>query len=421
MLPAPVARWVEDVAHHLSVPLDLTSTMALGTLAATTTGQVTVRIDATWDEPVCLYVVCAMPPASRKSRVLQMAIQPISDYMHDQVAQWKAAPPEYRTADPRVILAGDATQEGLGIRLSQTGGRCTIVDAEGDWLDIMAGRYSTNPSMGVALKGWSAEPFDVTRAGRPDIHLPSITLSAALAVQPQVLQDLAQKPQALERGLIPRLLICQPPRMRSRRGPPVSQPTLQGWASLTRSMAATLWSLPRPQEVRMDDDARALLTDYHERIEDRIEGDLLHLASWAGKSVGTAARLAALFSVTDHIAVGWQGMVTAEYVAAATAWMDYYAAWALRCYPEAPSEARAAAEKIEKWAERQHGEWSRRDAWRSMRRQFGVSDELQPGLDYLLDEGKIEVVGQSQAGAVPRDGVKYQRYRTVRSERSDAR
>lgn len=415
MLPAPVARWVVDVAEHLSVPRDLTATMALGTLAATTTGKVSVRVDATWDEPVALYVVCAMPPASRKSRVLTMAAQPLMDYMHELVDDWRAAPPEYRGPDPRVLLAGDATQEGLGIRLAQTGGRCAILDAEGDWLDIMAGRYSTNPSMGVALKGWSAEAFDVTRAGRPDIHLPSITLSAALAIQPQVLQDLASKPQALERGLIPRLLICQPPRMRSRRGPAVSDATLEGWARLTRTMAATFWALPRPVEVRMDDDARALLADYHERIEDRIEGDLAHLASWAGKSVGTAARLAALLHVTDRISVGWPSMVSGEYVAAAVAWMDHYAAWALRCYPRAPDDRLERIKPLAEWLVRERpATFSRREASRGTRPVTHFAADLQEPLDLLVEQGALEVVEQEYDGPVKRrTGDQWKRYRVV--------
>jgi hypothetical protein len=363
---------------------------------------------------MCLYLACAMPPSSRKSRVVKLATEPLMDYMHDQVLTWETAPKEYRGKDPRVMMAGDATQEGLGMRLGATGGRCTIVDAEGDWLDIMAGRYGDNPSMGVALKGWGAEPYDVTRAGRADIHLASITVSAVLAVQPDVLDELGAQPRAHARGLVPRLLVSAPPRMRARRGPGIDPAVIEGWSRLTRSMAATYWGLPGVSEVRLNHEAYEMLQDYAERVEDRIEDDMVHLASWAGKSVGTAARIAGVIHAGEHIAVGWQQPIGATSMAAGIAWVEYFAAWALICYPTGPDERLRRLKPLATWLlSARPATFSRREAARAMRPVVQVAADLQEHIDLLVEQGVLEVVEETNPGATNQKGIKWARYRIL--------
>lgn len=80
----------------------------------------------------------------------------------------------------------------------------------------------------------------------------------------------------------------------------------------------------------------------------------------------------------------------------------------------APLRPARAEWPLRSWVDRQTEPWSRRQAWRALRRHYRLSDDLQPDIDALLDAGTVAVVGHQPTGGVPRDTPKYQLYRTVR-------
>ena len=76
-LPSEVRTFAEEVAEAYQVPVDLPAGLILSTIAAVIGKQYKVSIRPDWTEPCNIYLVIAMPPASRKSPVFTAVVEPI--------------------------------------------------------------------------------------------------------------------------------------------------------------------------------------------------------------------------------------------------------------------------------------------------------------------------------------------------------
>jgi replicative DNA helicase len=69
-----------------------------------------------------------------------------------------------------------------------------------------------------------------------------------------------------------------------------------------------------PQRVfRLSPGAAERLTQAQEALEPRLDpqgGDLGHIADWAGKLIGTTARIAGLLHAAEHLQDGYQQPVS---------------------------------------------------------------------------------------------------------------
>jgi putative DNA primase/helicase len=114
-------------------------------------------------------------------------------------------------APPR-LLVDDATPEALASLLAEQGGRIALLSPEGDVFDMMAGCYAQGggPNLGVYLTGHAGDPLRVDRKGRPPEHVDRPVLTVGLAVQPEVLRQIADRPGFRGRGLLARFLWALP-------------------------------------------------------------------------------------------------------------------------------------------------------------------------------------------------------------------
>jgi hypothetical protein len=111
---------------------------------------------------------------------------------------------------PRLI-ADDVTTEAAASLLAEQGGRLAVLSAEGGIFSTLAGRYSGGvPSLEVFLKGHAGDLLRVDRKGRPAEHVASPALTLGLALQPEVLTDIARMPGFRGRGLLARILYSVP-------------------------------------------------------------------------------------------------------------------------------------------------------------------------------------------------------------------
>lgn len=107
---------------------------------------------------------------------------------------------------PRLV-ADDITTEAAASLLAEQGGRLAVLSAEGGIFSTLAGRYSGgSPSLEVFLKGHAGDLLRVDRKGRPAEHIESPALTLGLALQPEVLRDIARIPGFRSRGLLARIL-----------------------------------------------------------------------------------------------------------------------------------------------------------------------------------------------------------------------
>ncbi|MEU7046768.1 DUF3987 domain-containing protein [Streptomyces varsoviensis] len=95
-------RWLRDqvvaLAEFTQTPPDMAATMGLAALSTTAGGRVHFQIRPGWVEQANLYLVCAMPPASRKSDVFAAMTAPIYRIEDELAQQAKPAIIEAQTA-----------------------------------------------------------------------------------------------------------------------------------------------------------------------------------------------------------------------------------------------------------------------------------------------------------------------------------
>jgi hypothetical protein len=355
-LPAWARTFVEADAIATQTPPDLAAMLHLSASATALAKKVEVLVKEGYCEPVNLYTVTVLPPANRKSAVFADVAQPIVAYEREAADELKPQMAEVETlrdidearltrlktaagkakveeregiikevaalsralatsgvpAVPR-LLADDSTPEKLASLLHENEGRMAVLSPEGDVFELMAGRYSTTamPNLNVYLKGHAGDDIRVDRVNRPPefIHRPALTFG--LAVQPDVLHGLADKPGFRGRGLLGRFLYSLPQSLVGHRDvdpPPV--PSLVRAAY--REGILNLLRLPygkddagqqAPHFLRLSEEARGALLALASWLEPQLApgGPLGAISDWAGKLAGATARIAGLLHVADHI------------------------------------------------------------------------------------------------------------------------
>jgi replicative DNA helicase len=251
--------WLRDYViaetEAKQTPLDLAAMLALSVLSTACARYVMVEAKPGWIEPVNLYTVTALPPASRKSPMFSAMVAPINAYERElmsqaqgdialrqaeheilesrlqaakrEAAQAKTKPEQMSAMDkvaalahdlanhnvpalPRYIV-DDITTEMLSSMLAEHG-RIAALSPEGDIFSIMSGRYSgdASPNFGVYLKAHAGDTLRVDRRGRPSEFVEWPALTMGLTVQPDVIRGFGDKRSMRGLGLLGRFLYALP-------------------------------------------------------------------------------------------------------------------------------------------------------------------------------------------------------------------
>jgi replicative DNA helicase len=446
-LPAWLGDYVAAVATATQTPPDLAGMLALAVLATVAAGAVEVEPRPGWREPLCLFVAIGMDAGARKSSVFAALTRPVAEFERDQttaalpsitetitlrrIADQAAAhaeaaaskapadQTEERQAEaiarateaanlivppvPR-WLVDDATPEALAGLLA-TYGRISLLSPEGDVFDQMAGRYNqaAGPNLGVYLKGHAGDLLKVDRRGRPPEYVERPCLTIGLAVQPEVLRGLADRPGFQGRGLLARFLYSLPQSLVGRRqpgAPPVPQAVADRYALELQALAASL-TIPAsddPTVLTLDPPAGELLLDLERDLEPRLaadRGDLAHLAGWAAKLAGATCRLASLLHLAEHLRDGWARPISRDTFTGAIRLADYLIDHARAVFDLMGADPRVDdARWLLDWISRSdRSQFSRRDAHRAAPRgRFAKATDLEPALWLLEEHGYLRRV-----------------------------
>ena len=247
VLPEWLRAFVEAEATATQTPVDLAGMLTLSVVAAACAKKVVVRSKAGYYEPVNIFVVVALPSGNRKTSVFAAATEPLEEFerveamrtagdiakrqaahkikeatlrrlqeqavnasgkkreeLTDEAASLAAELSAKSVGVPARFVADDCTPEKLVVLLQDQGGRIAVMSAEGDVFEVMAGRYSTNKTgnFAVYLKGHAGDTLRVDRMGRSPDFVKAPALTMGLAVQPEVIRGLAEKPGFRGRGLL---------------------------------------------------------------------------------------------------------------------------------------------------------------------------------------------------------------------------
>jgi len=435
-LPAWLRAFVEGLAAETATPVDLGATLALAVLATTCQRRIRIVVKPGWAEPLNLYTIVAMPPASRKSAVVDALVAPIAAYeatqnarltlvqkeaesdlavlearlkeaqknaakgrgMEASLAQQDARDLARELAAFRVppllrLIANDVTPEALASLICKHGGRMAVLDAEGGFFDIIAGRYSNGaPNFEVVLKGHVGDTLRVDRGSRPAelVERPALTLG--LAVQPDVLEGLAATRQFRGRGLIGRILFSIPPTLVGGRAFDTA-PIPAAITARYHERITSLLAMPpadAPEILVPSTEALAHTKAMHNWLEPQLaeDGDLGSFADWAGKLNGAICRIAALLHMAMHGPEGTRHAIAGETMAGAVQIGRYFlphaqAAFNLIGAEEGTEHARKVWRAIARMG---IPTVTKRALWQNLRRSFSV-DALDAPIGVLVRHG----------------------------------
>ncbi len=293
---------------------------------------------------------------------------------------------------PRLTV-DDATAEKLGMMLAEQGGRIASMSPEGGVFDLMAGLYSKSgiPQFGVYLMGHSGDDLITDRVSRKSVRVERPALTCAYAMQPAVIEGLAENAAFRGRGLLARFLYAAPQSWIGRREiapAPVSDATREAYFQTVRKLAEVEGEFV----LQLSDDAAPLLREWETEIEGMLGdgGQMEIMRDWGAKLAGATLRLAAVLHCVEH---GPVGRIERRTLAAAVELARYlvpHAEAVLSMMHAKEENGDADAQYVLRWIERHsRSEFTKSEAQHHGKRRFPKADDIDPALMELERRGYI--------------------------------
>lgn len=354
MLPEPLAAFAKALSIQTQTPEDM-SAMLILSIAATCVQKrfVVSPYGDDYTEPMSLWIVVAMPPASRKTAVLQALREPLNDWEADQAASMKLQIIENRNKrevtakriesmrkqaaaadnssdrerltsecvvlesempdevyEPR-LWTSDITPERLQNLLVEHGERMSVVADEGGIFEVMSGQYSDGKSnIDVFLQAHAGGSVRVDRGSR-QAHLNKPALTFGLAVQPAIIADLSSgsKHKFRGNGALARFLYCIPKSNIGSRTVGRSTPIPANIKALYHASMHTLLAVEpmiidkkeEPRVLVLTQQAAEVFVQFSAWIESEQgeRGRFELIQDWTGKLPGAALRIAGICHVVE--------------------------------------------------------------------------------------------------------------------------
>jgi replicative DNA helicase len=400
LLPDWVARQVSAVAEFTQTPIDLAGSLALACLSTAAGGRAEVEVRGSWREPTNLYTVVVLPPGSRKSAVFAAMVGPIlvaeksliertapaiieaeiaakvagkaaekaalaaanADSGRDTlIAEATAAAMNAEAitipAKPQLV-ADDVTSEKAQSLLAEQGGRLAVLSPEGGIFATIAGRYSGTPNLEVFLKGHAGDMMRVGRQSRDGDHVDKPALTMGLAVQPEILRDIAGMPGFRGLGLLARILFAVPVNtvgFRKVGADPIPTEVAAKYHAHLHALVLTLAEWTDPVALVLAPEANDMVLEIERQVEPRLApgGAWSHIVDWGSKYTGAVVRIAGLIHLAENLREGWGKPIDAATVHRAAQIGEYYAAHALGAFDDmGADQATRNARTILAWIER---------------------------------------------------------------------
>jgi replicative DNA helicase len=254
IFPDWLREYCEAVTETMQTPPDLAGMLALSVLSTACARRVGIQAWAGWREPINVYTVTSLPPASRKSPVFRAMMAPLvkfeqvesekaeiavaeaearRDILKHQIeaAKRKAGNASGENATKQAfsevdgllgelrdmetparlkLIVDDVTPEAVATILAEQGGRVSVLSPEGDIFGIMAGRYSAGPpNIGVYLKAHAGETVRIDRKTRSE-HIKQAAITIGVTTQPEVMRTFGSNNAFRGQGLLARFFFALP-------------------------------------------------------------------------------------------------------------------------------------------------------------------------------------------------------------------
>jgi hypothetical protein len=353
VLPPWLGNWAECLANATQTPRDLAAMLGLTIAAAGIAGKARVVVRPGWAEPVNLFTAVALASGERKTAVYQEALSPVQRLerelrensakdIAEKQSQKRVLEKRLKTAEEKAAKAKDSgeraalseesrrlaaelaafvvppeptlycddiTPEKLTNLLAVPGGRMLQASDEGTAFELAKGRYSESPHFDVYLKGHAGSPLRSNRVSRDKDEQDEPALSAALAVQPDVIRGLAELATMPTRGFLARWNYAIPSSIvgsRTVAPDPMPDEVRQRYHDSMTAMWNTAGTVddkgrPAPFLLGFSPGADEAMREFERWLEPQLaDGEPLSwLAGWANKLAGGCARIAGVLHVAE--------------------------------------------------------------------------------------------------------------------------
>jgi hypothetical protein len=347
VLPSWGGEFVQAVATTTETPVDLAAMVFLGVLSTALAKRVRVRVKPDWVEPVNLYLMVKSESGSGKSTVFKHMLDPIFQFQSEErrrlqaevargVSKRQGLEEAVKEAQRKVgrslddpekqskwqekldhlnlelvqmrcpvlplFVAEDATPEALASTLYDHGERMAVLSPEGgEILQIMAGRYSASPNIGIYLKAYTGDRTTIHRRGREEI-LEEPILTLVFTVQPAVVAELVENRHFKERGLVGRFAYSLPSSKLGHRKfirADIPAEVRERYVDRVRTLMGHAGGVELVVTPKAHNELHILFAGSENEL-DATTGSLASMQEWAARMCGTAVRIAGLL----HVAAG---------------------------------------------------------------------------------------------------------------------
>ena len=343
ILPSPLHEFAAALSLATETPESMAVMSLLAVVATALQGKFMVKASATdnYQEPLNIYTVTALPPANRKSAVLNACIRPLVEFETEQktilepeIKKQKSryesekklleimrnklkdgcseslieeiAQRETNLKDPDLLprlFVNDATPESLAGLLAENKAKIAILSDEGGIIETMAGLYTGgNANIDILLKGWDGGYVRLKRKDRDLNFNPLLTIN--LIVQPVIIQNMSSKRTYSNKGFLERFLYCIPKSKlgyRTHNTPPIPPEIINSYNLKIKQML-NINVTEKTNILILDNRAHSIWREFQRKVEIdlRPNGKLSICQGWGGKICGYALRIAGLLHVTEY-------------------------------------------------------------------------------------------------------------------------
>ncbi len=344
-LPAVMAEYVNAIAEQMEVPVELPFSMALGSFAVATQRKCYVRIKDGYREPLCVYIVCALDPAHRKSPVVSRCTSRLQQWERDertrlakeaktaiswnktlqkQIEALRAKAGACRNTEeldelqkrileaegrlvevphPTRLLVDDITPEQMAVVAADNDELIAIVTSEAGVFDTLAGRYNNGmANIDFVLQAHDGLPVIVDRGKRDPINMEHPRMTMALSTQRITLTTCVSSKVFRGRGLNGRFLYVLPPSNLGKRTFDEPYIAPERFAGFEDSMMGVLNGISEETTLTLSDGAKAAWKEFALAIEHLLPdgAEFQYMRDWAGKLAGRTARVAGIYHMMEH-------------------------------------------------------------------------------------------------------------------------
>lgn len=457
LLPGWYGDMIRAVAVSTETPVEMAALVALGAISTATMRKYDVLIESEFRQSLNTYCVCVMEPGNRKSAVFRALMAPIDQFEREirqaAIEIIKTAESRHQTWQKKIddlrgragksknhadftrlqqeieslesqrpvvpplpqLTADDATPESICNLLASNDERLTLSSAEPDLFDMMLGRYSSKPNLGIYLKCHDGDSHKENRKSGPPVSLTAALLTICVMAQPEAVEDAGQQRVLKGRGLLARFLFVMPPSPVGYRDcvmRPVPESVVQQYDRCMRRLLSVPvvkdeLDRPKPRLIRMTPAALNLWKQEQLRIESdqRDGGRLSAFKDWAGKFPAAIARIAGNLHVANCVESGQEPdavPIPAATMTTAIAFARVIESQSLKVFGamNADTSRKTAIKIIKKIRDERLLEITRRECMRADRT-VDSAPEIQPAIELLIRDGYLVPVEENKRSGRP--------------------